>query len=364
MIIEQIENRKDFNVFEEVAADVYRGNKFYRGTEASIEKLLLNSKSAFQSHATIKKFVVRDGNILVARFALIQDHRLNDYCQVSYFEAQPGLGDIFSLIKSEVIKHFPQCTKVVVGLNGHLNYGAGILLNRFDEIPLFGLPYTPPYYPDYFSGLQRRNMFTFRFGMSAYEQWANGYKISREVKGLRVRFMDKKRIKEESAIYTQLNNLSFQNHPYWADRDEAEDLELFYPFRFLLDNENLIIAEVDGEPVGFFLWYPDFNQLVSSHRDLNLWDLIRFRAGKKIDTFRVTEIGVRPDYQRSAVALEMIRKSLPVLYEKGYRYCEIGFIFEENRASIAMLRRLFSRIYGICGGEYRHFATFETTLTK
>ena len=47
----------------------------------------------------LKKFVVRDGNNLVARFALIHDHRLADYIQVSFFEAQKGLGDIFAADK-------------------------------------------------------------------------------------------------------------------------------------------------------------------------------------------------------------------------------------------------------------------------
>jgi hypothetical protein len=362
MIAEIITSRGDFKYFEKVSADVYNGNNYYRGTEGSIEKLLLNSKSAFQNHASIQKFVVRDGNDLVARFALIHDLRLMDYCQISFFEAQPGLGDIFPLIRKQIENHFPQCKKVVAGLNAHLNYGAGILLHPFDEPPLFGLPYNPAYYADYFKAFTMRKMVTFRFDMEAYAHWANSYPVNRPLDGLTIRFMDKSRIKEESAIYTRLNNLSFQQHPYWANRDEAEDLELFYPFRHLLDNENLIIAEIKGKPVGFFLWYPDFNKLVTTHRDLNLWDVIRFRTGKYIDTFRVTEIGVVPEYQRSPVAMEMIRKSLPTLYKKGYKFCEVGFIFEENRASIAMLKRLLTRLYGTEALPYRQFATFEMGL--
>ncbi len=362
MIAELIQNNADYKFFEKVSADVYRGNKYYRGTEGSIKKLLLNSKSAFQNHALIKKFVVRDGNDLVARFALINDLRLKDYCQISFFEAQPDLGDIFSIIKKEIKSHFPKCTKIVAGLSGHLNYGAGILLHPFDEPPLFGLPYNPAYYSDYFKALTLRKMVTFRFDMEAYAHWANSYPVCRLLDGLVIRFMNKSKIKEESAIYTRLNNLSFQQHPYWANRDEAEDLELFYPFRHLLDNENLIIAEIKGQPVGFFLWYPDFNKLVTSQRDLNLWDVIRFRAGKYIDTFRVTEIGVIPEYQRSPVAMEMIKKSLPTLYKKGYKFCEVGFIFEENRASIAMLKRMLQRLYGTEAQTYRQFAVFEMGL--
>lgn len=362
MKAELIEGTSAYKTFSKVASDVYRDNPYFRGTEGSIEKLLLNSASAFNTHSSCKKFVIRNGNDIVARFALIHDHRLKEYIQVSFFEAQEGLGDIFTVIKKEIATHFPQCTKVVVGLNGHLNYGAGILLNRFDEAPLFGLPYNPAYYAAYFKNLRCRKMVTFRFSMEAYHAWAQTYQAQRTLKGLTVRFMDKSNISQESAIYTQLNNQAFVNHPFWAIRDKNEDLELFNPFRFLLDNENLIFAEIDGKPVGFYLWYPDFNQLVSSQRDLNIFDVLKFRIKNSIDTIRFTEIGIIPEYQRSPVALALISKSVPTLLEKGYKYCEGGFIFEENRASIAFVKRILQRCYGVEPEPYRQYAVFETTL--
>jgi GNAT superfamily N-acetyltransferase len=362
MQIELIEGDRGYKLFEKVSTDVYSGNNYFKGTEGSVERLLLHSNSAFRNHSSVKMFVIRDGNDLVARFALIQDYRLADTVQLAFFEAQKGLGDIFSMIKKEIHRHFPHSKKVVVGLNGHLNYGAGILLNRFDEAPIFGLPYNPAYYANYFSGLHIRKMLTFRFSMETYTTWASTYKSQRQLKGLTVRFMDKKNIEKESAIYTELNNQAFVKHPYWANRDAAEDLELFKPFRHLLDNENLIIAEIDGKPVGFFLWYPDFNQLVNSQRDLNVLDVIKYRLGASIDTFRFTEIGIIPEYQGSPVALALINKSLPTLIKKGYQYCEGGFIFEENRASIAFVKRILQRCYGREPTAYREFATFETTL--
>jgi len=362
MKAELIDGRHDYKTFRKVREDVYKGNDCFRGTDAGIEQLLLNSMSAFSSHSTIRKYVVRDGNNLVARFALIHDHHLAEYVQVSFFEAQQGLGDIFTLIRKEITNHFPTCSKVVVGLNGHLNYGAGILLNRFDEAPLFGLPYNPGYYAAYFNGLRCRKMFTYRFSMENYAAWAQAYQEPRALKGLTERFMDKRMIKRESAIYTHLNNEAFVNHPYWANRNNEEDLELFYPFRFLLDNENLLFADVDGKPAGFMLWYPDFNQLVSTQRDLNVLDVLKFRIKNPVNTFRFTEIGIIPEYQGSPVALALISKTLPFLLEKGYRFCEGGFIFEENHASIAFVKRILQRCQGVEPAPYREFALFETTL--
>ncbi|MDO9154225.1 MAG: hypothetical protein Q7U47_11105 [Paludibacter sp.] len=362
MIAELIEGKGAHKIFAKASENVYCENKYFRGTNGSVEILVLSSHSAFNCHATVKKFVVRDGNDLVARFALIHDRWLPDYVQVSFFEAQKGLGDIFSLIKKEIQHHFPHCSKVVVGLNGHLNYGAGILMNRFNEPPIFGLPYNPDYYSGYFNELHCRKMATFRLSIEAYAKWAQSYSTLRELKGLTVRFMDKRNIKAESAIYTQLNNQAFPSHPFWANRDTEEDVELFYPFRHLLDNENLVFAEVFGKPVGFFLWYPDFNQLISSQRDLNVFDVLKYRLGKIPDTFRFTEIGIIPEFQRSPVALAMLNKALPKILEKGYKYCEGGFIFEENSASMAFVKGLLKRSFGVEPEIYRQYAVFETTL--
>lgn len=362
MKIELLEGKAGYKIFDKVCSDVYKGNAYFRATEASVEKMLLCLNSAFNKHATVKMFVLRDGNTNVARFALINDQLLPEYIQVSFFEAYEGLGDVFSPIKKTIIKHFPNCKRVVVGLNGHLNYGAGILLNRFDEVPVFGLPYNHSYYADYFKELKPRKMVTFRFDMDVYSKWALNYSSGRPVDGLTVRFMNKREIEAESEIYTLLNNKAFTQHPYWADRSVAEDIELFKPFRYFLDKENLIFAEVDGKPVGFFLWYPDFNQLVKSQRDLNAIDVIKYRMGKSIDTFRFTEIGIIPEFQGTSVAIEMLQKSLPTLRKNGYKYCEGGFIFEENRASIAFVKRILSRCFGSVPEVYREFATFETAI--
>ena len=361
MKTEQID-KTAYKTFESVNKQIYKDNKYYRGTEASIEKMILLDKSTFKTHSKTRMFIIRDGNDIVARFVLINDYRLIDYVQIAFFEAQEGLGDIFSLIKKEAKYFFPECTKIVVGLNGHLNYGAGILLNKFDEVPLFGLPYNHKYYADYFKELVARKMLTVKFPIDTYYKWSEKYGQARKLDGLELRFMNKKDIKKESAIYTQLNNQTFVNHPYWANRDEAEDLELFAPFKYLLDNENLVIAEHNGEPVGFYLWYPDFNQLINSQRDFTPLDVIKYRLNNKIDTYRFTEIGILEKYQRSPVAFELLNKTAPYIIKKGYKYCEGGFIFEENRASIAFANRLIQRAFGEKPEPYRQFAVFDGKL--
>jgi len=362
MIVEPATGKSGFKTFQKVSHAVYKGNPFFRGTEASIEKMLILGPTHFHAHATVLPCVVSDRKDYVARFALIYDQYLPDYVQVAFFEAMPGLKDVLQIIRNTIKSHFPSVKKMVVGLNGHLNYGAGFLLNHFNEPPLFGLPYSQPYYPAYFEELLERKMVSFRFPMEEYAAWANAYQAKRSMPGLTVRFMNKKDIRKESAIYTLLNNKAFIHHPYWAERADAEDLELFSPFRFFLENENLVIAEYEGKPVGFYLWYPDFNQLIHSQRDFNAYDVLHYKLNNPIDTIRFTEIGIIPEFHRSPVALAMIEKALPAILKGGYRFCEGGFIFEENKNSIAFVSRILTRSMGQKPEPYREYAVYEGTL--
>lgn len=361
MIAEPINGKSGFRSFSQIQRNIYQDNPCFRATEAGVETLLIHGPTAFHQHAQVKPFLLKDTQSTVGRFALIHDEKRPDIVQVSFFEAIAGLGNVLEVIKEQAYRFFPHCRKLVVGLNGHLNYGAGLLLDHFDEPPVFGLPYSLDYYPDYFKALLAKKLVSFQIPIARFHEWSVQYRRPRVLKGLTLRFMDKRQIRRDVAIYTWLNNQAFQKHPYWANRTEAEDYELFYPFRFLLDNENMVIAEFNNQPVGFFLWYPDFNQLVRSQRDLNLWDLIRFRLKNPIDTCRFTEIGVLPRFQGTPVALAMIDKAFPYMKKWGYKNCEAGFIFEENKPSLLFTKRIM-RHCGLPTEPHRQYTVYEGAL--
>lgn len=362
MKVEEVKDNIGLKKFSEFPHQVYKNNKYYRGTEASIESLLIKGPTVFHNNATVKPFIIYNENMIVGRFSLIKDRRLPEYVQVSFFDAYEGLTGILEPIRETIKKNFPAVKKFVVGLNGHLNYGAGFLLNRFDESPVFGLPYSPPWYSDYFKELDEKKMVSYRFKLDKLLLWAEKYKGLDKMEGLSIRFMNKKNIKNESRIYTELNNKAFTHHPFWADRDPEEDIELFYPFRFLLKNENLIFAEFNGKPVGFLLWYPDLNELKKDSSDLNVLDVIKYKFGRKFKTFRFTEIGILPEFQKTPIGLALFRKIIPVLQKEGYQYCEGGFIFEENRASINLGIRTITRSLGEKPEPYRQYAVYEGVL--
>jgi len=362
LTVETVTGRRDRRRFYRVADQVYRPYPCHRVTEAEIVRWLVEGRSRFCRHATITPFLLKRHGAVVGRFALIHDHRLPDHVQVAFFETLPGLRGVTEAISREAREAHPACGKIVFGLNGHLNYGCGYLASRFDAVPVVGLPYTPPYYLDYFRGLARREMVSYRFPNEPFSRLRRvmGDRVRRG--GLRTRLLDMHHLARDVEIYTHLNNRCFRDHPYWSDRTGEEDQELFHAYRRFLRNENLIFVERDGEPVGFLLWYPDFNELVGPRAGLGRLAALRYRLRNPIRTVRLAEIAVLPEC-RSGLAVAALKMHLAAILEAtGYRTTEGGFIFMENAPCMRSTTAYLRRATGVAATPYRRYCVFEAAL--
>ncbi len=360
--LEAARGRLGLRAFYRFPAKVYADTDLHRSTEDDVMEMLVDKESAFLEHASVDPFLIKDGRKVVGRLALIHDRKLPEYVQVAFFEAKEGLPGLLDVILLKAKALHPQCSRVVVGLAGHLNYGAGFLVEPHELPPVFGLPWTPRYYLDYFSELQRRDMVSFRFDNDAFYALEQEVSKDLDLGGITIRLMDRKNLAREVDLYTWLNNACFQRHPYWADRTTTEDWELFHPFRFLLKEENLIFAEEDGKPVGFLLWYPDFNELVRGDEPLGLKHVLRYHLRNPIETVRLTEIAVHPECRNRGVVPGMMMQMIRSVRAGGYKFTEGGFIFEENQDSMGMTLRYLAKAFGDELEPARRYCVFDGEL--
>ncbi len=360
--LEAVRGRIALRRFHRFPHHVYRDVPQHRSTEDDVMAMLVERRSAYLEHASVDPFLLMEGRRLVGRLALIHDRKNPAYVQVAFFEALPGLRDLLEPILLKARALHPQCSKIVVGLHGHLNYGAGFLVDPHDLPPVFGLPWTPAYYLDYFDALTRRDMVSFRFDNESFYKLEAAVGPSLDLGGIRIRTMDRSQLAREVDLYTWLNNACFQRHPYWADRTTTEDWELFHPFRFLMKDENLIFAEENGLPVGFLLWYPDFNELVKGDEPLGLRHVARYHLRNPIRSVRLTEIAVHPKCRNRGVVPGMIMQMIRSVRAGGYAFCEGGFIFEENKDSMGMTLRYLAKAFGGELEPTRRYCVFDGEL--
>lgn len=366
MNIRPLNSAIDYSIFFNVSKDIYKNNTFHRSTEDDIVDLIVNGKTGFCSHAKLISFIIEEDDKILGRFSLINDLKLIDYIQVAFLELQINLKNIIAEIIKKAKEYFPDCKRICFGLNGHLNYGLGYLADNYNETPTFGLQYTPPYYIDYFKDHTPRKISTFCFEIDKDINFKNKL-FTFQRNGYSIRTIDRSKLKKEIEIYTELSNSGFSEHPYWADRTYEEDFELFDSYKYLFREENLLIAEFNKTPVGFLLWFPDFNQLVGPDQALEAdfedsIDVKKFKEGKIITRFRFAEIAILEKHRKKGVELMLINKMIEEVSKLGYTFCEGGYIFEENKESINMAKRYLERVLNIKMADGKTYHVYDIEL--
>ena len=339
--------------------NVYDCDIYYRDSLTGILKTILYNKGAFCKDAGIEPVLIYDDEGIAAAGTFITTGRLPGVLQIAFFEARKNKEEAVGLLVSAAREKCRtlKLDKIVIGLNGHVNYGFGLLSDHFDSRACFGCSYNPDYYIDYFERLGAGE-----YKLVSYLTDMRGYNLDREQrllervnKGFTFRAADFKRLDREVNIYTELNNRCFKDHPFYFERTIEEDYELLNQFKLFISGENLLIAEKDGKPVGFMLWYPDFNQLVNPGKEIGFGTYIKNKLfSHRIDRFKIAEIGVVPEYQGSGVILGLFDKCMQ-LTKGRYDWCEAGWILDSNKKSRGFGIRWADR-------EYKHYKVFELSV--
>jgi hypothetical protein len=331
-------------VYKKFIARVYQDNPFFRDSLSGILDIVTNSKGTFARRTRQTAITVRNDNGEPLALALLLCARgMPDTVQLSFFEALPNAEKAVQTLIDKAIEIARQwgAKNLLVSMNGHLNYGLGFLTDHFDTPPCFGSSYTPPYYPDYFLrlGFAEKRLVSYCYSAATFSMQRETLLLERIKKLFSFRKADFSRLEEEISIYTDLNNQCFTDHPLYFHRHKDEDYELFKPFRWFLREENLLIAEHGGIPVGFLLWYPDFNELIGPGQELGLTALLKHKIFRRpIKRFKIAEIGVIPKFQGSGAILGLLHACF-LLAKDRFQECESNWIFSENLKSNNICRR-------------------------
>jgi hypothetical protein len=345
----KIVNKSSVKEYIGFCRTVYKGNIYYRDTMSLVlDSILSNKAEICKSSATVPVMVLNEGRVAaVCIFAVVD--RMSDVLQMTHFEAlenqETAVDALFEYGRKLAVER--GIKTITVGFNLHVNYVLGILANRYEEVQSFGNAYNPPYYIDYFKRYKPHEV-NFTNYLTDIKNFDFG--IRKKVKDrissrYNVRKADFRNMKREAEIYTRVNNLAFREHKFYYERRINEDLELFKEFRFFLKEENLLFLEHDGETIGFMLWYPDFSQLIKPGESLGIRTFLRNKLfGKRINRFKLVELGVVPEYQKSGAVMALFSK-LEELTANRYEFCETGWILQNNTSSLDLCSRWAEKEY-------------------
>ncbi len=121
--------------------------------------------------------------------------------------------------------------------------------------------------------------------------------------------------------------------------------------------ELTLIAEKDGEPVGFIGYLPDMNQVLKLMRGkLNPVTILKaLYYSRRVKDLRLLLMGIKPDYRMRGVDSLLYRESAEAFRNWGARRIEFSWILEDNET--------MKRITELMGSTlYKKFRIYEKTL--
>jgi len=324
-------NKKDFLNFYK---NQYLNNPLKRNTMSGLLKGLLYGKSSLCNSVDLEPLIIMDKNKIIMICMLAYAHRMPDYIQIGFFESIEMNMQAFNLImgKAEELAKNKNANKISGSLNIHVNYGLGFLANDFDKKQSFGMPHNPEFYNEYFikNGFKTIEMVSYKKNIMNMDNLLSNDVQEKLGKRYKVREVNFSKLEYEASIYTEINNVAFKDHLFYYARIKEEDLELFKDLRFLLKSENLLFVEKDGVPVGFMLWYPDFNQLMKTSETVGIKTVVKNKLfSNRINTFKIVEMGIIPKERNRGAILALFDYCFKCTKGK-FNYLESSWILSEN----------------------------------
>jgi hypothetical protein len=317
-----------YNEYINLVYKVYEDDKYFKINCEDIIINLSENKGVFCENAETSSVGVYDGENLIAACFLVIPSNYKEAVLVSFFEALPGYQKAVDLIinYAKVIGIKNNCSKIIIGLNTHINAGAGILVEEFTTNS-YGNNYNPPYYVDYFESFNAtiHTMTSYKGDVENFSLKAVEKAVERVSTQFTFREISKSNFKEDMALYTRFTNEAFADHKFYYKREEEEDYELYAPMINTLKSENILFAQRNGEIVACLMWYPNYYE--DCTRDL-----------------KITEIGVLPRYRKSGVILGLFNECYKRTNGK-FDCMESGWIFDDNFLSKSITNRWANKVH-------------------
>jgi hypothetical protein len=175
--------------------------------------------------------------------------------------------------------------------------------------------------------------------------------------GLVIRPFDMKNFMAEARIVRDLYNRSWSENWGFIPMDDEDFAHSAKDMKSMVDPDFLLIAEMDGEPVGFSLTIPDFNEALQPLKGrLFPFGWLRFLLTKgRIRMARTLLMGVVPEHRRAGIDMAMVYRTMQAGFAKGLYRGECSWINADN---VAMNRVLES--YG--ADRYKTYRVYERSV--
>jgi hypothetical protein len=361
--IHEVSDRRQLNQFVDLPWQIYRQDKNWVPPLKMSVKALFSNKHPFYTSSQMKNFVAEIDGKVMARISAIVNHTHNQFhaekCGFwGFFECHPDHPELAEKLFSQAEGWLKsQGMETIRGpISPSTNYECGLLIEGFDDPPQLMMTYNPKSYQTMIEKLG----YTKAMDLLAYNMPLNlpmSERIVRIAKkceqsaNITYRRIDMKQWDKEIRIMLDIYNNAWEKNWGFVPMSSEEFLHTANDLKMVVRPEMILFAMVKGEPAGFIVSLPDFNQIFKKIPSGNLFPFGIFKlltGKKKINRVRTLTMGVKRQFQHLGLGSLLYQKAQKDLLDlKQFDEVEMSWILENNipmnKALILMGAKIYKR---------------------
>ena len=373
--LHEVRSKADVREFLEMPERIYQGCKeWVRPLDSDIESVFDPARNELFADGEAIRWIARNRRgEAVGRIAAFYNRGLaacNDQPTggCGFFEAEDD-GELSAMLFDAAREWL--AAHGMEAMDGPINFGPrdswwGLLVDGFDQQPLYGMPYNPPYYRRLFEEygfMNYFNQYTYRrelaeglFNPTVYER----VKRLEDTPGYRFEHIDKRRLEQVAEQFRTIYNKAWASFTGVKTMESAEALRLMNMLRPIIDEKLIYFAYFNDEPIGFFIMVPDLNRIIGRfHGRLTLWNKLRLmwalKVARKADRVFGLIFGVTPEYHGKGIESGIIRAFEKTIANREVRYkeLELAWIGDFNPVMMRMVENY------VCASRHKVHTTYR-----
>jgi len=360
--IVKVGDRRSRDAFIRLPLSLYNNDPVWVPPLLAEQRMNLSPGNPYFKHAVCGFWLACRGGVPVGRISaqidrLHLEHHRDNTGFWGMLEAEDNLETFRALLGTAENWLRNQGMKRAWGpFNLSINQECGLLISGFGSPPSVMMGHARPYYGrriEQCGYLKEKDLLAYLIDV-AFESSPTMRAVIRRTKGrMQTRKLRKKNLVEDLNIMRTLFNDAWSNNWGFVPFMQEEFELLGKVLKFLVSEDHIRIAEVDGVPAAFIVGIPNLNEAIR-HCKGRLWplgwlNLLWHVTVKHPETARVLLMGVRRLYQNTMLGAGLAYRLIDELREAGVRYgikkIELSWILEDNTGMREIIEDIGGRVY-------------------
>lgn len=308
------------------------------------KKFLNKKKNPYFRHSEAQLFLAYRMHQVIGRISAHTNTRHNQFHHdrtgfIGFFECINSLRGAAALFNAaEIWLKEKGCDRIWGPENFSVNHNVGLLVQGFNQPPVFEMTYNPKYYIRLFegSGFKKiQDLYAWKTNLEEKppKRVQDVALLARTMPGLVVRKIDIKHIQKEAEKIITIYNQAWDKNWGSVPLTPEESKKTIHDLLKIANPNYLWIAEINGQAVGTAICLPNVNeQLIHLNGRLLSPRTIRMmiRHKNKFESYRVLIMGVLEEFRHFGIDSLMYYMLFEQALKDGVKWGEMSWILESN----------------------------------